>query len=257
MAKKDGKPKKDRGAARRAKAAARAGTRPSPGARTPSQDAANAWRQGVSEATAETVDQMAAHVQTVALQQLEDFGAFPAFLITARRDGEFELDSIEPAEEATTVDELEPEDAAELTELHHSDDPEAALRAMALEKAPELLGAALALPATLPDRSGAPALVVEIEHRDGVSLTLVQGYRIGGRGGAKATELEDPTVEQREASLLRRPRPSEGTSRSESSRAAAQPETSEDITRTESSESDSQFEPAEGTTSSAPGDSQG
>ena len=72
MAKKDGKPKKDRGAARRAKAAARAGTRPSPGARTPSQDAANAWRQGVSEATADTVDQMAAHVQTVALQQLED-----------------------------------------------------------------------------------------------------------------------------------------------------------------------------------------
>lgn len=254
MAKKDGKPKKDRGAARRAKAAARAGTRPSPGARTPSQDAANAWRQGVSEATAETVDQMAAHVQTVALQQLEDFGAFPAFLITARRDGEFELDSIEPAEEGATVDELEPEDAAELTELHHSDDPEAALRAMALEKAPELLGAALALPATLPDRSGAPALVIEIEHRDGVSLTLVQGYKIGGRGGAKSTELEDPTVEQREASLLRRPRPSEGTSRSESSRAAAQPE---DVTRTESSESASQSEPAEGTTPSAPGDSQG
>ncbi|MFB6574944.1 hypothetical protein [Kocuria palustris] len=215
MAKKDGKPKKDRGAARRAKAAARAGTRPSPGARTPSQDAANAWRQGVSEATAETVDQMAAHVQTVALQQLEDFGAFPAFLITARRDGEFELDSIEP------------EDAAELTELHHSDDPEAALRALALEKAPELLGAALALPATLPDRSGAPALVIEIEHRDGVSLTLVQGYRIGGRGGAKTTELEDPTVEQRDASLLRRPRQAEGASHPEASGAAAQPESSE------------------------------
>ena len=217
MAKKDVKPKKDRGAARRAKAAARAGTRPSPGARTPSQDSANAWRQGVSEATAETVDQMAAHVQTVALQQLEGFGAFPAFLITARRDGEFELDSIEPAAEAATVDELEPEDAAELTELHHSDDPEAALRALALEKAPELLGAALALPATLPDRSGAPALVIELEHRDGVSLTLVQGYRIGGRGGAKTTELEDPTVEQRDPSLLRRPRSAEGTARPQTS----------------------------------------
>ena len=71
---------------------------------------------------------------------------------------------------------------------------------------------------------------------------------IGGRSGAKSTELEDPTVEQREASLLRRPRPSEGASRSESSRAAAQPEASEDIARTDSSESASQSESAEGAT---------
>ena len=212
MAKKDAKPKKDRGAARRAKAAARGGARPSAGPRTPSQDAANAWRQGISEATADTVDQMAAHVQTIALQQLEQFGGFPAFLITARRDGEFELDSVEPSEAAETVDELEPDDAAELTELHHADDPEAALRALAQRKAPELLGAALALPATLPDRSGAPALVIEIEHRDGVSITLVQSYRVGGRGGARTTELDDPTVEQRAASLLRRPRPGSGDS---------------------------------------------
>ena len=224
MAKKDAaKPKKDRGAARRAKAAARGGARPPAGPRTPSQDAANAWRQGISEQTAETVDLMAAHVQTVALQQLEQFGAFPEFLITARRDGEFELDSVDRPEEADIVDELEPEDAAELTELHHSDDPEAALRALALEKAPELLGAALALPATLPDRSGASALVIEIEHRDGVSLTLVQGFKVAGRGGAKSTELEDPTVEQRTPSLLRRPRAAEGASRPEAPEAPEAP----------------------------------
>lgn len=218
MAKKNGKgaeskPKKDRGAARRAKSAARGTKGPAGGTRTPSQDAANAWRQGVSEATAATVDEMTAHAQAVALDQLERFGAFPAFLINARRDGEFELDSVDRPEAAEDdqealqqdVDAVAAEDP-ELAELHHDEDPEAALRALALAKAPELLGAALALPATLPDRSGAAALVIEVEHRDGVSLTLVQACKIAGQGGARSTELLDPTVEPRPASLLRRPR---------------------------------------------------
>lgn len=222
----DGSPKKDRGAGRRARAAARGtsgATGPVSGPRTPSQDAANAWRQGVSEATAQTVDELAAHAQAVVLEQLQRFGSFPTFLVTARRDGEYELDSVQPADaasadtasadapEGTSSDGASPDGASPEAqegddELHRGEDPMATLRLLAQRKAPELLGAALAIPATLPDRSGAPALVIELEHRDGVSLTLVQAYRIAGRDGAKSTELDDPVVEKRPASLLRRDR---------------------------------------------------
>lgn len=203
----NGSPKKDRGAGRRARAAARGATGPVGGPRTPTQDAANAWRQGVSEATAQTVDQMTAHAQAVVLEQLERFGSFPTFLVTARRDGEFDLDSVEPADAAAPDPASDASKAPEGDdELHRGEDPVVTLRILARTRAPELLGAALAVPATLPDRSGAPALVIELEHRDGVSLTLVQAYRIAGRGGARSTELDDPVVEQRPASLLRRPR---------------------------------------------------
>lgn len=236
----DGSPKRDRGAARRARAAARAvggATGPVSGPRTPSQDAANAWRQGVSEATAQTVDELAAHAQAVVLEQLQRFGTFPTFLVTARRDGEYELDSVERAETAppetappeTDSPVTDPAGASEGTssegtssegsspegddELHRGEDPVATLRVLAQTRADELLGAALAVPATLPDRSGAPALVIELEHRDGVSLTLVQAYRVAGRDGARSTELDDPVVEKRPASLLRRQRDAEDAPR--------------------------------------------
>lgn len=184
---KSGKPKKDRGAARRARAAAKDPSTPSSTRRTRSQDAANAWRQGISTATASAVDQMTAHVQAVVLDQLEQFGAFPPFVVVARRDGEFELHSLSPEE----LERSSPADALD------------SLRNWTRESAAELLGAALAFGATLPDRSGASALIAEVEHVDGVSLTVIQAYKVKGTKGAKRTELEDATVENREPSLLR------------------------------------------------------
>ncbi|MDO5619131.1 hypothetical protein [Kocuria sp.] len=185
------KPKKDRGAARRAKAAAR-GTSPARGtARTPTQDAANAWRQGISTATAATVDQMTAHMQNVVLEQLEQHGAFPPFAVTAGRDGEYELTSPSP------------EDIAELDATEVLD----VLREQVRTSAPALLGVVLAFPATLPDRSGAAAVIAEVEHVDGVQLTLIQTYRVKGVQGAKRTHLEDAVVEPRESTLLPHPTP--------------------------------------------------
>lgn len=185
--KKAGKGKKDRGAARRAKAAVRAASGQATTRRTPSQDAANAWRQGISTATAATVDEMTAHVQNVTLEQLEQDQAFPPFVVLARRDGEFELSSPAP-------EDLETLDTAEVLD---------GLRETARSAAPQLLGAALGFPATLPDRSGASALIVEVEHIDGVSLTVIQAYRLRGVDGAKKTHLEDAVVQSRDPSLLR------------------------------------------------------
>lgn len=180
------KPKKDRGAARRAKAAARGTSGGQSAARTPSQDAANAWRQGISTATAATVDQMTAHMQHVVLEQLEQYQAFPPFVVTAGRDGEFELESLS----AEDLEQLDPTEALE------------SLRARLKEAAPSLLGAVLAFPATLPDRSGASAVIAEVEHIDGVKLTLIQTYRLKGVNGAKKTHLEDAVVEPRDTTLL-------------------------------------------------------
>lgn len=182
---KNTKPKKDRGAARRAKAAART-TSPQNSVRTPSQDAANAWRQGISTATAATVDQMTAHMQNVVLEQLEQHKAFPPFVVTAGRDGEYELESLSPED----LQQLDPTEALD------------ALRTRLKETAPTVLGAVLAFPATLPDRSGANAVIAEVEHIDGVKLTLIQTYRLKGVNGAKKTYLEDAVVESRESSLL-------------------------------------------------------
>lgn len=182
---KNTKAKKDRGAARRAKAAPRGSSGQSAG-RTPSQDAANAWRQGISSATAATVDQMTAHMQNVVLEQLEEHKGFPPFVVTAGRDGEYELASLSPED----LEQLDPAEALE------------SLRARLKDSAQSLLGAVLAFPATLPDRSGASAVIAEVEHIDGVKLTLIQTYRLKGVNGAKRTHLEDAVVEPRETTLL-------------------------------------------------------
>lgn len=186
---KDGarKPKKDRGAARRAKAATRSGGGQSVTRRTPSQDAANAWRQGISTTTAATVDEVTAHVQNVVLEQLESHQAFPPFVVVARRDGEYELHS--PAPE----DLQDPDPSTVLDQLRET------VRAASAD----YLAAAVAFPASLPDRSGAPALITEVEHIDGVSLTVIQVYRLKGVNGAKKTYLEDAMVENRDGDLLR------------------------------------------------------
>ncbi|MFW6186997.1 MAG: hypothetical protein ACOC84_03230, partial [Actinomycetota bacterium] len=141
------------------------GTRPGRTTRSASAaDAANAWRQRVSKDAAATVDTVMAHVQSVAEQQLGRHGEFPAFLVTARKDGEYELDT------------LPPEELAELS----PDDVLAALRQTAARRREEILCAGVAFPATLPDRSGQTAVVVETEHREGESLTVVQPYRVKG-----------------------------------------------------------------------------
>lgn len=181
-----GKPKKDRSAARKAKAATRGTSGHQPSARTPSQDAANAWRQGISGATARTVDEVTAHVQNVTLEQLEQHQGFPPFVVVARRDGEYELESPSP-------EELAEQDPAQVLD---------GLRERVRAASKDYLAAAVGFPASLPDRSGASALITEIEHIDGVSLTVIQAYRLKGVNGAKRTYLEDAVVEEREPDLL-------------------------------------------------------
>ena len=56
----------------------------------------NAWRQWVSDSAVESVDTALSHVQAVVEDQVSQFGAFPAFLVTGGKDGEFELDSVDP-----------------------------------------------------------------------------------------------------------------------------------------------------------------
>lgn len=139
-------------------------------------DAANAWRQRVSKDAAETVDTVVAHVEAVAGQQLAEHGAFPAFLVTAHKDGEFELDTL-PAELA---EQLSPEAAL------------AALREKAAQVREDLLCAAVAFPATLPDRSGEAAVAVEAQHREGESLTVLRPYRFTGTD--RSVDFGDATV---------------------------------------------------------------
>lgn len=122
----------------------------------------NAWRQWVSDGAVAAVDTALAHVQAVVEEQVSTHGGFPAFLVTGAKDGEFELDSLDPAE----VSGASPQEALER------------LRAIARDKASRLLVAALAYPATLPDRSGATAVIVEVEHRERLSLEVVQDYSV-------------------------------------------------------------------------------
>jgi hypothetical protein len=140
-------------------------------------DAANAWRQRMSKDAAATVDTVMAHVQAVAEEQLRGHGAFPAFLVTARKDGEYELDTLPPEE----AGELSPEAALE------------ALREKAARLRDEILCAAVAFPVTLPDRSGQTAVAVEAEHREGEALTVVQPYRV--KGAERAVSFGDAVVE--------------------------------------------------------------
>ena len=42
----------------------------------------NAWRQWVSDSAVETVDTALSHVQAVVEEQVRQYGAFPAFLVT-------------------------------------------------------------------------------------------------------------------------------------------------------------------------------
>lgn len=143
-------------------------------------DAANAWRQRMSKDAAATVDTVMAHVQAVAEEQLGRHGAFPAFLVTARKDGEYELDTL-PAEQAQ---ELAPDATLE------------ALREKAAELGEHLLCAALAFPVTLPDRSGQTAVAVETEHREGEALTVIQPYQV--KGAERSVSFGDATVEPAE-----------------------------------------------------------
>lgn len=168
--------KKDRGAKNR-----RPGARPGKAARaTSAADAANAWRQRVSKDAAATIDTVMAHVQAVAEQQLGQHGAFPAFLVTARKDGEYELDSL-PAEQ---VEELAPDAALD------------ALRERAAELRDDVLCAAVAFPVTLPDRSGQTAAAVQVQHREGESLLVVQPYRV--KGAERSVSFGDAAVEPAE-----------------------------------------------------------
>lgn len=131
---------------------------------SPAADAANAWRQGVSKDAAAAIDTVLAHVQAVAEEQLGRHGSLPPFLVTARKDGEYELDALPP----------------EQVEQLSADEVLAALRETAVRGRDEILCAGVAFPATLPDRSGQTAVVVETEHREGESLTVVQSYRVEG-----------------------------------------------------------------------------
>lgn len=140
-------------------------------------DAANAWRQRVSKDAAATIDTVMAHVQAVAEQQLGRYGAFPAFLVTSRRDGEYELDALSPEQ----LEELSPEAALE------------ALRERAGELRDEILCAGVAFPVTLPDRSGQDAVAVQVQHREGESLTVVQPYRV--KGAERSVSFGDVAVE--------------------------------------------------------------
>lgn len=175
---------RDRGAARREKATARQA--PDHQTSTPSRDAAHAWRQGISATTATTVDHLTTHMQRVVLDQLEQHRGFPPFVITTNRDGDYDLESLPPDQIVT----MTPEDVLDT------------LREQVKGTATQLLGAVLAFPATLPDRSAAAAVVAEIEHVDGVQLTVIQPYRIKGVHGAKKTYLEDAIVERRDTTTL-------------------------------------------------------
>ena len=162
--KKPARTKKARGAGRDRQERPRGRARSAPAAGRSAADAANAWRQRVSRDAAATIDTLMAHVQAVAEEQLGRHGAFPAFLVTARKDGEYELDTLDPGETAG----LAPEAVL------------AALRALAVERRDELVCAGVAFPATLPDRQAQEAVVVETEHREGAALTVVQPYRVKG-----------------------------------------------------------------------------
>ena len=141
----------------------------------------NAWRQWVSDSAVEAVDTALAHVQAVVQDQVVQFGAFPAFVVTGTKDGEFELNSVNP------------DDAAD----RHPEDILEELRARAAAQAPELLVAALAYPATLPDRSGASAVVVEVEHRERLSLEVVQEYKVVNAKGKTFVNFGDPHTDRR------------------------------------------------------------
>ncbi|MFI7483713.1 hypothetical protein ACH9EU_15020 [Kocuria sp. M1R5S2] len=143
-------------------------------------DAANAWRQRISKDAAATVDTVMAHVQAVAEDQLRGHGVLPAFLVTARKDGEYELDTL-PAGQAV---ELSPEAALD------------ALREKAAQLRDEVVCAAVAFPVTLPDRSGQTAVAVETEHREGEALTVVQPYRL--KGAERSVSFGDAVVEPAE-----------------------------------------------------------
>ncbi|RKQ37192.1 hypothetical protein C1C97_004015 [Kocuria tytonis] len=143
----------------------------------------NAWRQWISDSAVETVDTALSHVQAVVEEQVSQYGAFPAFLVTGRKDGEFELDSVAP-------EELSPDQVLN------------SLRSLAREKAPQLLVAALAYPATLPDRSGATAVIVEVEHRERLSLEVVQEYRAVAAKGRSFVNFDDPHTDRADAWLF-------------------------------------------------------
>ncbi|HST71565.1 hypothetical protein [Kocuria sp. U4B] len=144
---------------------------------TSAADAANAWRQRVSKDAQETIDTMMAHVQAVAEEQLGRYGAFPAFLVTARKDGEYELDALAPEQ----LEQLAPEAALE------------ALRAKAAQLRDEVLCAGVAFPVTLPDRSGQTAVAVELEHREGEALMVVLPYRV--KGAERSVGFGDASVD--------------------------------------------------------------
>ena len=143
----------------------------------------NAWRQWVSDSAVESVDTALSHVQAVVEDQVSQFGGFPAFLVTGGKDGEFELDSVDP-------EGLSPEEILD------------SLRATAREKAPTTLVAALAYPATLPDRSGASAVIAEVVHRERLSLEVVQEYKAVEAKGRTFVNFDDPHTDRAEPWLF-------------------------------------------------------
>lgn len=146
----------------------------------------NAWRQWVSDGAVEAVDTALTHVQSVVEDQLVQFGAFPAFVVTGTKSGEFELNSVDPQDTA----DRDPEDVLE------------ELRARTAARASELLVAALAYPATLPDRSGASAVIVEVEHRERLSLEVVQEYKQVSAKGKTFINFGDPHTDRSEGWLF-------------------------------------------------------
>lgn len=140
----------------------------------------NAWRQWISDGAVEAVDAALAHVQAVVQEQVAAYGAFPAFVITGAKDGEFELDSLPTSE----VSDLSPQQTLER------------LRSLAREKAPGLLVAALAYPATLPDRSGATAVIAQVEHRERLSLEVIQEYTAVQAKGRTFVNFGDPHTDR-------------------------------------------------------------
>ncbi|MEV8158178.1 MULTISPECIES: hypothetical protein [Kocuria] len=140
----------------------------------------NAWRQWISDSAVETVDTALSHVQAVVEEQVTAYGTFPAFLVTGGKDGEFELNSVDPQEAAG----MRPEQILD------------SLRAIAREKAPSILVGALAYPATLPDRSGAAAVIAEVEHRERLSLEVVQEYKVVSAKGRTFVNFEDPHTDR-------------------------------------------------------------
>ena len=137
----------------------------------------NAWRQWVSDSAVAAVDTALSHVQAVVEEQVTQYGAFPAFLVTGAKDGEFALDTVDP-------EGLRPEEILD------------ALRSLAREKASEILVAALAYPATLPDRSGATAVIAEVEHRERLSLEVVQEYKRVEAKGRTFVNFDDPHTDR-------------------------------------------------------------